>query len=380
MNAIPTMDPGEASPVDPDALLEALPGDDPAGVSLRYDPLYQAIRTAREEDDQTLPMGDWERPLVKADWKRVASLCCDALQHRSKDFQLAAWLCEAWTYLHGIDGFLAGTRLLTALAQRYWDSAWPRIEDGDAEPRGAPFAWANEVYPQVLALHVPLLAIDANEPESISLDRWERSAIAPAPAQDDEDAAVLTRELIVNAAAQRPARTALIHMHRQLEEAGGQWAALVAQVDALLGDDAPSLARVSVVLDRLLRAVTVLLGPQGVREPDDVSTLQLAGASAGAGAVVPLSATDVPVAVPRSAVASVGTAAVAGTTIASRDHAYQMLATIADYLAQQEPHSPTPYLLRRAVVWGRMPLPELMREVAREEGGLGRYLSMLGLD
>ena len=32
MNAIPAMDLGETSPVDFDALLEALPGDDPAGV------------------------------------------------------------------------------------------------------------------------------------------------------------------------------------------------------------------------------------------------------------------------------------------------------------------------------------------------------------
>lgn len=373
MNAIPTMELGETSPVDFDALLEALPGDDPAGVSLRYDPLYQAIRAAREEDDHTLPMGDWERPLVKADWKRVASLCSDALQHRSKDFQLAAWLCEAWTYLHGIDGFLAGTRLLAALAQRYWKSAWPRIEDGDAEPRCAPFAWANEVFPQVLALHVPLLAIDANEPETISLDRWERSAIARAPAEDDEDAAVLTRELIVNAATQRPARAALVHMYRQLGDASEAWTALVAQVDALLGDEAPSLGRVSTVLERLLRAVTVLLGPQGVQGMQESDDALAPVVTAGTAAL------DVPVAAPGLPVASAD-AAVVGTTIASRDHAYQMLATIADYLAQQEPHSPTPYLLRRAVVWGRMPLPELMREVAREEGGLGRYLSMLGLD
>ncbi|CAG4885738.1 type VI secretion system protein TssA [Paraburkholderia gardini] len=376
MNAIPTMDLGETSPVDLDALLEPLPGDDPGGVALRYDPLYQSIRTAREEDDHTLPMGDWERPLVKADWKRVALLCSDALQHRSKDFQLAAWLCEAWTYLHGIDGFLAGTRLLAAFAQHYWDSAHPRIEDGDTEPRCAPFAWANEVFPQVLTLHVPLLVIDANEPETISLDRWERSAIASASAEDDEGAAVLTRDLIVSAAAQRPARAALIHMYRQLDEASGQWAALVAQVDVLFGDEAPSLGRVSTALERLRRAVTVLLGPQGVQgmhESDDAPASQVATA------LVPLSGADAPVAVPGSPVASARTAA-AGTTIASRDHAYQMLATIADYLALQEPHSPTPYLLRRAVVWGRMPLPELMREVAREEGGLGRYLSMLGLD
>jgi hypothetical protein len=36
-------------------------------------------------------------------------------------------------------------------------------------------------------------------------------------------------------------------------------------------------------------------------------------------------------------------------------------------------------LIRRAVSWGRMPLPELMQEVLREEGDLNRLFTVLGL-
>jgi type VI secretion system protein ImpA len=63
----------------------------------------------------------------------------------------------------------------------------------------------------------------------------------------------------------------------------------------------------------------------------------------------------------------------------NRDEAYATLGAIADYLSQVEPHSPTPYLLRRAVNWGRMPLPELMAEIIREEGDLNRLMNVLGL-
>ena len=45
----------------PDALLEPVSNDDDnhgAGVSLRYDPVYQQIRDARRHDDATLPMGE----------------------------------------------------------------------------------------------------------------------------------------------------------------------------------------------------------------------------------------------------------------------------------------------------------------------------------
>ena len=66
--------------------------------------------------------------------------------------------------------------------------------------------------------------------------------------------------------------------------------------------------------------------------------------------------------------------------VQSREEAYQALEALADYLGQIEPHSPTPYLIRRAVSWGRMPLPELMQEILREEGDLNRMTTLLGLN
>jgi type VI secretion system protein ImpA len=65
--------------------------------------------------------------------------------------------------------------------------------------------------------------------------------------------------------------------------------------------------------------------------------------------------------------------------IRSRADAYRQLEGIANFLQSIEPHSPTPYLIRRAVSWGRMPLPELMQEVLREEGDLNRLFTVLGL-
>ena len=66
--------------------------------------------------------------------------------------------------------------------------------------------------------------------------------------------------------------------------------------------------------------------------------------------------------------------------IADRAHAYRLLGEIAAYLARHEPHSPTPYLLKRAVSWGHMPLADLMREIVQQEGDLARYLALLGLE
>nr|WP_314539486.1 hypothetical protein [uncultured Massilia sp.] len=44
-----------------------------------------------------------------------------------------------------------------------------------------------------------------------------------------------------------------------------------------------------------------------------------------------------------------------------------------------EPHSPTPFLIRRAANWGRMSLPEVIAEIIREEGDASRLFNVLGI-
>ena len=66
--------------------------------------------------------------------------------------------------------------------------------------------------------------------------------------------------------------------------------------------------------------------------------------------------------------------------IESRAHAYQLIELAARYLTEHEPHSPTPFLLKRAVAWGQMSLPELMREVVRTDGDMSRFFALLEVE
>ncbi|MDR5780884.1 type VI secretion system protein TssA [Caballeronia sp. LZ065] len=367
--------------IDFDALLEPIINDDDnhgAGVSLRYDPVYQQIRDARRHDDATLPMGEWERPLVKADWKRVAVLCSEALATRSKDFQLAAWLCEAWTRMHRVEGLIAGTRLMIALADRYWPHAWPELEPGDADARIAPFAWLNETLPLVLTVHLPLLMIEDREPEYVNLDEWQHVITAQAG-----EGATLTRDLLDKHVRRAGNLAALVSLHQQVETAQAAWRMFSARLDERLGHDAPHLGRVAETLGRVLQAVTSLIGDNARPAPaepihvgDALAHTQFASQEHAMDTVLhELPTTPVSPAMPLSPAGAVPL-----SRVESRAQAYQLLELVADYLAEQEPHSPTPFLLWRAVAWGKMPLPELMREVVRSEGDMARYLSMLGIE
>jgi type VI secretion system ImpA family protein len=64
--------------------------------------------------------------------------------------------------------------------------------------------------------------------------------------------------------------------------------------------------------------------------------------------------------------------------IRSREDAYRMLDEAADYLLRTEPHSPAPYLVKRAVGWGKMPLAELLQELLDSESDLKQIYRLLG--
>src|SRR4051812_19269746 len=125
-----------------DELLAPIAGDNPAGVDMRYDPLFDKIKEARREDDD-VPQGEWQSARKVADWPVVIKLAKDALSSRTKDLQLAAWLTEAQLRREGFAGLRDGLDLLAGLVEQYWDHVYPEIDDGDAEMRAAPLEWVS---------------------------------------------------------------------------------------------------------------------------------------------------------------------------------------------------------------------------------------------
>jgi type VI secretion system protein ImpA len=371
---------------DIDALLAPFGGPDPAGRSVRYEPIYLAIRQAREEEDPNLPMGVWERPLKKADWPLAESKCLETLQAHSKDFQVAAWLCEAWIHLHQIEGLIAGASLLAGLAERFWDSAHPQIEDGDDDARAAPFVWINENLPVTLMLNITLLKVPDRTPSIVNLAVWDQAVAgepnkAPATpkAGDPLAAKPLTRD-DMNIQAGGKALPSLIAMRSRFQEAAAQWDVLAQKLDEKMGVNAPSVARVGEMLRRLERAANSLVGGRELAQPATAAVAAAPGLAASPLTKEPDRSPSMDNATSQPAVAPAGQEPLlrAGP-IASREDAYRLLEAVAAYLQSTEPHSPTPYLIKRAVTWGRMSLADLMQEVVREEGDIARFFSLLGI-
>jgi type VI secretion system protein ImpA len=354
--------------LDLEGLLAPISSDNPAGDSLRYEGTYDRIQEAREEEAD-LPQGVWERELKKADWNEVRDLCIGALKDRTKDLQIGVWLLESLLHLYGFQGTSEGLQLLLGLCEGFWDHLYPEIEGDDLEGRVSPFVWMNE------KLYLKLKLVPITQPESIdaypySWADWERAkhiesvGLKTKKAEmEDESREKVTRAKFLGSAmftsksfygAQSASLTTSIEIAGQL----GHF------LDERCGKQAPSLKKFRDTLEDIHNLMNDFLIQKQEENEDH-------GVSAAEGERKGL------LAVPENG-KEAGKRPLVGA-IRSRMEAYRMLSEAADYLLMHEPHSPAPYLVKRAVSWGNMTLNEVLQELVTGDSDLQQIYKLLGI-
>lgn len=353
-------------------LLAPLTDAEPAGRWMRYERAFTDIARLREEDNPLLPMGEWERPLVKADWRKVAQACIQLLDKETKDFQVAAWLCDAWTRTSGLHGLHAGLQLIAGMAEHYWTSAWPAMEDDDAERRVAPFVWINANLPLTLRLSTVLLRPILHRETTVTLLDWER-----APSADDArmpEGEQLSRREIRERVKLSDAEW-LQAIDLRSDEALATLERLSHFLDTQLAAASPSLSKLADAIASLRQAAQSLQKEL----PTPVEATQVNSSSGSSASAASNSRSAIPDEKPARTTTASAEIHLGGTTMADREQAYAALMSIADYLQRIEPHSPTPYLIQRAVELGQLSLPDMIRDVSATAGSLDKFFELLGI-
>jgi type VI secretion system protein ImpA len=371
--------PIEAAPVDDggyfdrhlgvpfDRLLAPLDGELPTGLPVRGTMVFRLVEQARRNDDASLPMGSWAIELRRANWPKVSSLIVNAFRDTAKDLQLASWLLEAEIHQRGFAAIAPCIALMQGLCSHWWSELHPRGEDGDFESRANIVRWVNEKLIPTLSL-APLVADDmrvATWSDWELAHHYERIKAAKGELPDEASGAmtldalhVLLGSVRLDALRERydqlvAAREAVAAFDRCLR---GQFAA----------HEAPSLGR----LDELLAYAQAPLRSEVTRRGEPLRRPVAVVATAEAEADIVEEAEDI------------DDARADGERLPAqvdRDSAYRTLADIADFLAAIEPHSPVPYLIRRAVEWGAMNTAELYHEVFVRSNGQISVFELLGL-
>jgi type VI secretion system protein ImpA len=362
-------------------LLNPIAGDNPSGLSLRYDPVYDQIKEARRQDD-TGPQGDWLRERKTADYRQVVDLAGKALAERSKDLQLAVWLAEAALHREKFPGLQQGLELLRGLLEQFWDTLYPEIEDDDLEPRVVLLGWVGER----LVDAVNFTPITAG---GLGLHHYKESRVIGT----EEDAAASEVKLQARQAAIKEGKTTVEMFDGDAASTStAQYEAWVAAMDGCLGaivslasfcdekfgNDAPSFVPLRTSVEEVRHTTNLILQKRPGRsapEPQLESEEQ-----------APLLEDPI---VEESA-APVRKKAAVGLEPENLDDVTARLNAVAKFLRAQDSSSPAPYLLLRGYRWGELrgysdppdasfliPPPTSVRQTLRRLAGESNWTELL---
>lgn len=353
--------------LDLDGLLQPISEENPAGSDPRLDvtpqSLYFRLRDARSEARAAERVADND-PAADAGgarhWLTVRELGVEALASIGKDIEIAAWLTESLVRTDGLAGLMAGARLISGLASRYWnDGLFPTPDEDGIAGRVAPVAGLNGEGGNGTLLQPlrKLVLFDRADGTPLTYWRFEQAEDADVLDQARKAqrlAAGVPPLAELEAEAKSIGRDRLAALHGNVVLALQAWRGMDEALTAVAAADAPPTGRVNELLDKLRRTIERYAPPAA-----PVQDLPEAAEEVVAEGEQP-------------------TRAPADRAV-TREEMLQQISRIAAYFRTNEPHSPLSYTLDDAVRRARMGLPDLLKEMMPEAAARATVLSGLGI-
>lgn len=289
------------------------------------------------------------------DWQTVCDQAIELLSTYTKDLEITAWLCEALLRLHGFTGLTEGFLLIKNYIENYWDYLYPMPDEEGIYSRVAPLVGLNG-NDMDGTLIVPIAKLPLTQGEIYSLWQFQQAMellkISPEKREQRIAAGSYTLEMIEASAAETSPEffqallqeiKICLHAFEDLDEILNQ----------KCGADAPPSSRIRGKLQECLNAV------QAISKKSLGKTVNIEKNT------VPLSENvdnhEAPIQ-------------------PEREEVLRSILKAANFFRQCEPHSPLPYLLERAVRWGKTPLPALWRELIEDEQAWNRLRHLTGIE
>ncbi|MCA9148187.1 MAG: type VI secretion system protein TssA [Planctomycetales bacterium] len=373
-----------ASPetLDFETLLRPISEENPGGCELRDDSegrqLFFQVKEAREAArtierrlqhglvDETEDTGTLERP----DWQIVQTLAIKILSEYSKDLWVCAWLTEAMTRLEGFAGLRDSFRLTREISENFWEQIHPvPDEDGYAttvaqlvglngeDADGALIA-AIEGVPIVCATSLDPLS-SADYRDAVDMGRAD-----PEQRERRIEQGAVTLEMFEKAVREAPSEY-FCELLEDIEAAEDEFSRLSTKLDDCCGTDdsgyalAPPSSNIRNSLAEVRERVRAIARDHLAKGDvaDGETSSQLVAESP----------------------AAEGTVVGANSAVLNREDAFRALLKVADFFHRTEPHSPVSYALEQAVRWGRMSLPDLMKDLISDDSVRQEMFKRLGI-
>lgn len=353
-------------------------GDNGVGEDLRLDAsptsVYYQIKDLRSQArkaERKIEMGDDADP---PDWRPIIAMVPDVLAERAKDLEIAAYLVEALGREHGFAGLRDGFRLVEKLVEQFGNDIFPLPDEDGEETRVAPLTGLNGD-----GGNGTLITPISNIPLTDVTSAGEFGQSAYVQAQDLERSPPDVKERRVSQGAVSLDTFQLavaetnadffVNLMNDINDCREAFAEMTSTLDAQYGNDSPPSSQIMNLLDECkatLESVArdklaVAEVAEVAAEADaDAASDEPSGGGGGAG--------------PRNSQPK----AVLGT-IENRNDAFREIMRIAQYFRETEPHSPISYALEQIVRWGRLPLPDLLKELISDESSISQMFRLVGI-
>lgn len=322
-------------------------------------------------------------------WDKLSDECFSCLQTVSKDVEIFSWFTVAQLFSNQPFQRLADAlSVFEQVVEQHWDNLQPTLPE--AKRKGS----SDEEQAREVAEHrvKPLLQLVGDTAESGLL----YMPLQMLPLVGDIDYGVFYKAEKGGTLVQLKEQ-AVAQFSQERGEVEARIIALGSAFDALIklekalsdkcfsvGAQVISFRFAKETIERLLKALEYLTGDQFSRwplapeEPEAVTETVAAEASANApeeGVTQASSAAQMAqsTGTAPAQVAAFNTSAV----VANREQALAQLQHIANYFLETEPHSPIYLLLKRAVRWGGMSLPELLQELVGDNNSVHQRIEQL---
>ena len=346
-----------------DDLLNPVPGENPSGASLRYERIYDQIKEARTEEDESIPSGDWQRAVKRADYALVIKLAGEALATKSKDLQLAAWLTEAHVKREGIALIAPCFRLMHDLQEQFWDTLYPEIDEGDAGMRAVPIEWAaNRVATILRESPITRDGLNSYQYKESRAVGYEADVEYNDVKREAREQAIkdgkVTGEDFDKAFAATP-KSFYVNLEESMRSASETIDALQLYCEEKYGDEGPGFSKVRNALEEVAQVITSLLNEKRKLEPDAVVETAVEEEPEPEQEAVE----EVEAVAEAAPVAKVKKAKSVSAEPADWDDAISRIQVCAQFLQKDRPASPVAYLLQASLRLGEM----------REQGSSASY-------
>ncbi len=356
--------------LDIEALLAPIDTEFPTGSDLREDNSptsdYRVLRDARTlaRNNERSALANGENYFINAhDWEPILELAPAIIQGKSKDIEVATWLIEALTRVHGFHGLGSGFSLMRQLIEQYGSGLHPLPDEDGIASQLTSLIGLNGFGGEG-TLIAPI--------RSVYLTGDDGTSVGPFAAWQCEQAFELERlsdpakreARIAQGAVSRPDIDQAVsetpdkffqNVYDQLNNAIAEYSTFQEVLNEYCKDDPQPTSKIMENLEGCLQTIHYIAADK-IRIEDEDEVQEDTGKSSGK----------------RNKLEN-------KFSIDTREAALSALRDVSAYFRRTEPHSPISYAIEQAVYWSQLPLPALIQELIPDENARSKYQNLTGI-